>query len=149
MKIRCYTEIKTSTKFKLILDIDTKSANIFQLSNNYIMKLIPLDSTKQMIFHLLLYASFSLRQAQFLNLTQCLLTYWIAFITVCLYSYLLIIDILRSLNLIQCLYTFFIKTSKISTTFSILQNKAFSLKMFLLCLIFRETLLPVNSKNNS
>ena len=30
--------------FKLILYIDTKNVNIFQLSNNYIMRLIPVDS---------------------------------------------------------------------------------------------------------
>ena len=58
------------------------------------------------------YASFSLKQTYFLNLTQALLTYWIAFVTVYLHSYFLIIDILWSLNFIQCLYVFFIKTTK-------------------------------------
>ena len=58
-----------------------------------------------MIFHLLLCASFSFRQTQYvnnrwvrfksyLNLTQWLLTYWIVFAIVYLHSYLLIIDIL-------------------------------------------------------
>ena len=47
------------------------------------------------------------------NLAQCLLTYWIVFVTVCLRSYLLIIDILQILNFIQCLYTFLTKNSKI------------------------------------
>ena len=60
----------------------------------------------------MLYASSSLKQTYFLNLTQALLTYWIAFVTVYLNSYFLIIDILWSLNFIQCLYVFFIKTTK-------------------------------------
>ena len=44
---------------------------------------------KQIMFHFQLYASFSIKQ------TQCLLTYWIAFVTVYSQSYLLINDILR------------------------------------------------------
>ena len=47
------------------------------------------------------------------NLAQCLLTYWIVFVTVCLRSYFLIIDILLILNFFQCLYTFLTKNSKI------------------------------------
>ena len=60
----------------------------------------------------------------------------------------LIIDILRILMFIQCLYAFFIKTSKILIRFNIF-FKVFNLKMFLLCLIFHETFLPVNCENIS
>ena len=38
-----------------------------------------------MIFHLFFYVHFSLKQTQFLNLTQCLLTYWIIFATTTFY----------------------------------------------------------------
>ena len=43
------------------------------------------------------YASFSLKQTYFFNLTQCLSPYWIDFATIYLPLYLLIIDILRIL----------------------------------------------------
>ena len=69
---------------------------------------------KQMIFHLLLYASFCLTQTQYLNLTQYLLTYWIVFPKIYLHFYLLIFTfILRILKLIQCIYAFSIKTNKV------------------------------------
>ena len=55
-----------------------------------------------------------------LYLTQCLLTYWMAFLTVYLHSYLLIVDILWSLTFIQYLFAFFIKTSKILMRFNVL-----------------------------
>ena len=48
-----------------------------------------------MIFHLLLYASFSVK------LTWYLLTYWIFFSTVYLHFYLLIVDILRIFNILR------------------------------------------------
>ena len=47
-------------------------------------------------------------------------------------------DFRYSTKFIQCPYAFFMKTSKVN-----------SLKMLLLCLIFHETLLPVNGENNS
>ena len=84
---------------------------------------IKYDPALQRTLHrLFLYASFSLKQylILFFNLTQCLLTYWITFVTVYLYSYLDIVDILRSLNCMQCLYTSFRKTSKILVRFNIL-----------------------------
>ena len=39
-----------STKFKLILYIDTKNMNIFQLSNYNIVKLIPIDSLQLTLY---------------------------------------------------------------------------------------------------
>ena len=72
-----------------------------------------------MILHLLLYASFSLKQTQFLNLTQYLLRYWIFFATVCLRFYFLITDILRILKFIQCLYPLFKKVSQILMRFNV------------------------------
>ena len=62
-------------------------------------------------------------KTQFLNLTQSLLTYRTAFVTDYLYTYLLIIDILRSMKFIHCLDAFFIKTSKILMRFNILFSK--------------------------
>ena len=46
-----------------------------------------------MLFHLLLYASFSLKQTQFLNLAQYLLTYWLVLATVYLHFYFLILSL--------------------------------------------------------
>ena len=102
-----------------------------------------------MILHLLLYASFSLKQTQFLNLTQYLLRYWIFFATVCLRFYFLITDILRILKFIQCLYPLFKKVRKILMRFNVLFFEVLSLKIFLLCIIFHETFLLLNDKNNS
>ena len=73
-----------------------------------------------MIFHLLLYATFSLRQTWFLNLTQRLLTYLIVFAKVYLHFHFLNIDILRIWKFIQILYFFFIKTSKSLMRFNVL-----------------------------
>ena len=102
-----------------------------------------------MMLHLLLYASFSLKQTQFLNLTQYFLRYWIFFVTVCLRFYFLITDILRILKFIQCLYPLFKKVSKVLMRFNVLFFEVLSLKIFLLCIIFHETFSLVNDKNNS
>ena len=71
-----------------------------------------------------------------------LLTYWIVFAILYLHFYLLFFDILQIFDILRSSYSapklFFQKISKL-----------FSLKMFLLCFIVHETVLPVNSKNNS
>ena len=73
------------------------------------------------LFHLLLYASFSLKRTKSLNLTQYLLTYWIVLATVYLHFYLLIfISILWILKFIQCLYTFIWNNSKVLMRFNVL-----------------------------
>ena len=81
-----------------------------------------------MIFHLLLYASFSFK------LIKYLLTYWIVFGTVYLHFDLLIFDILRIIDILR-------SSSSAPTSFS--------LKMFLFCPIFQEMFLPVDGENNS
>ena len=98
-------------------------------------------ASKQTIFHLLLCASFSLKLTQLLNLIQYLLTYRIVFVKPYLHFYLLKFDILRIFDILPSSVsapTLFYKTSKF-----------FSLETFLLCFIFHETFLPINSENNS
>ena len=104
---------------------------------------------KQMTFHLFLYASFSLKQPLFFNLTLCLLGYWIVFPTTYLHFYLLISDILRILKFIQCRKTFFIKTSRILMRLDVLFLKFSVSKYSYYALIFYEKFLPVNGQDNS
>ena len=61
-----------------------------------------------MTFHLFLYASFSFKQKEFLNLTQYLLTYYIVLATIYLPFNILIVDILRISKFIECLQAFFL-----------------------------------------
>ena len=75
---------------------------------------------------------FSSSENYFLNLTQCLLTYWILFDTVNLYIYLWIFTfILRNLKFIQCLYASCIKISnffmRISVPYKISSWKSYVL----------------------
>ena len=101
---------------------------------------------KQIIFHLFLYASFSLKQI--LNLTQFLLTYWIVFIAVYIHFHLSVIYILRILKFIQCLYALFRKTSKILVGFNILFSRFSASKCFYVLFFMKHSYL-LTTENNS
>ena len=76
------------------------------------------------------------------------MTHSIAFVTVYLHSYYLIIDILRILKFIQCL-NFFIKASKIFAEIQSSFFKVFSLKLFLFSLKHSCLLTAKITCNNS